>query len=177
VNGRTLLEIDGRPAADVLTGWRREMGLTALPDGLADPALPLGIPVKRVHEAESFRLASPVSTGSDGSLLLGAEAEEGYDIVLMQPHADGNLAAMPHLCSFAADLIETAPNALQGALFIECDTGRQRTGDDSALMAELAGTLGATPFSGWYADGVQGRFLDRRNHHGSRMAAAIVFGR
>ena len=88
--GRTLIEIDGAPAATVYDAWTG--GAIAGTIGVGGSVLasttlfPLGRRVGAVGGVPYYRLAHPATVHPDGSMDLFAEVNEGEELVLM--HGD-----------------------------------------------------------------------------------------
>jgi hypothetical protein len=167
-DGRHLIEIDGRAAREVYAEWAAYVATEPLPT--------FGIPLKRVMETEVFCIVTP-SLAENGDVLLSSAVESGNEVCLMQVDTGAIIMRPAQTCDFAAQMLELDADALQGALVIYDQACRVQVGSSAfEIGSSLQAMLGQAPFFGWFATGEQGRFFDRRNHHGSQMVSALVFG-
>jgi len=181
-SGRTLVEIDGRPAAAVYDAWTGGAIAGALPEGgsvLASTALfPLGRRVGEVGGATYYRLAHPATVHPDGSMDLFADIAEGEELVLMRGEVEALLTRGGRVAADARALADLAPGDVAGALVIFCAgcmlTVRERMDE---VVASLDEGLGGAPFLGCFTFGEQGCFLGGENRHGNLMISVTVFAR
>jgi hypothetical protein len=179
---RTILEIDGKPAAAVYDEWSGGAIAHAMPAGgsvLATTSLhPIGRRVGEVGGVAYYRLAHPESVRADGGLHLFADVAEGDELVLMQGSTDALLTRAGRVAEDALSLAQLSPRDAAGALVIFC-AGCMLTVRDqiSQVVAGLAASLGDAPFLGCFTFGEQGCFVGGENRHGNLMISVTVFAR
>jgi len=180
--GRTLIEIDGRPAAKVYDQWTGGAIAGVMDAGgsvLASTSLfPLGRRVGDVGGAPYYRLAHPATVHPDGSIDLFADIEEGEELVLMHGDVESLLTRAGRVASDARALARLAPDEVAGALVIFC-AGCMLTVRDrlDQVVVGLREGLGGAPFLGSFTFGEQGCFLGGENRHGNLMISVTVFAR
>jgi len=181
-SGRTLHEIDGRPAATVYNDWTRGAITNAMREGggvLGDTSLfPLGRRVGEVGGVPYYRLAHPATVHLDGSIDLFADIVEGDQLVLMEGEIDALLSRAGRVAIDARALANLGPDDIAGALVIFC-AGCMLTVRDrmDQVVAGLQHGLGAAPFLGCFTFGEQGCFVGGENRHGNLMISVTVFAR
>ncbi len=137
-DGRTLYEVDGRPAAEVYNEWTRGKLDTELETGgnvLAKTTLsPLGI-ARNVGAAEMFLLAHPerVDRG-DHSLSLFTEVRKGEKVVLMRSSPAALKQRGANVARRAIDWGRLDTEQLVGAYFIYCGGCLLAIENDAASM-------------------------------------------
>lgn len=176
--GRHLLELDGKPAADVYNEWTHGL-LNGVSEGsrvlMQSTVNPLGRLVSETEGCSEYLLSHPAELSPQRGLQLFTEVSEGERLHLMR----GNLDS---LISRAGRVVETAKQLLpdkhapMGALIVYC-AGCMLTVADR--MPEVVNSIGSEfkqPFLGTFTFGEQGCFLDSTNRHGNLMISAVVFG-
>lgn len=180
--GRTLHEIDGRPAAEVYDAWTQGAIAATLGVGgsvLASTTLaPLGRRVGEVGGVPYYRLAHPATVHPDGAIDLFADIAVGDELVLMQGDVDALLTRAGRVAVDARALARLAPADVAGALVVFCAgcmlTVRERM---DQVVAGLVDGLGGAPFLGGFTFGEQGCFVGGENRHGNLMISVTVFAR
>ncbi len=181
-SGRTLIEIDGRPAAAVYNTWTGGAIEGSLREGgsvLASTTLsPLGRHVGEVGGVPYYRLAHPAAVHPDGSIDLFADIAEGDELVLMAGDIEALLSRAGRVAADARALADLAPDDVAGALVIFC-AGCMLTVRDrmDRVVAGLDEGLGGAPFLGCFTFGEQGCFVGGENRHGNLMISVTVFAR
>jgi len=181
-SGRTLAEIDGRPAAAVYNEWTGGAIAGAMDAGgsvLAHTTLfPLGRRVGEVGGVPYYRLAHPAAVHPDGAIDLFADIAVGDELVLMQGDVDALLSRAGRVAADARALADLAPGDVAGALVIFC-AGCMLTVRDrmDRVVAGLEDGLGGAPFLGSFTFGEQGCFVGGENRHGNLMISVTVFAR
>jgi hypothetical protein len=176
-SGRTIHEIDGRPAAQVYDEWSGGV-LGALPNGGGSAlALTTMTPLGTFRGGEDVRvLLHPEHVDSDGSLRLFANIEEGEEVALMRGSEDALATRATRVVGAARASLELGSTP-SGALVIYCAgcmMAIESRMDEvaSGIDQELAGA----PFLGAFSFGEQGCLVDHGNRHGNLMISAVVFG-
>lgn len=179
-SGRTLIEIDGAPAATVYDAWTHGAITGALPAGgsvLASTTLaPLGRRVGDVGGVPYYRLAHPATVHADGSIELFADIAVGDELVLMHGDVEALLTRAGRVAVDARALARLTPAEVAGALVIFC-AGCMLTVRDrlEQVVDGLRDGLGGAPFLGSFTFGEQGCFVGGENRHGNLMISVTVF--
>ena len=177
--GRTLFEIDGRPAAQVYNEWTGGIIGDYLTGGnvLAATSLyPLGRKVGQVGQVPYYRLSHPDSVTADGALTLFSDIEEGDEIILMSGTRKSLISRAGRVASAALGAGRLTADQVSGALVIYC-AGCMLTVQDEMeeVAAEVREALGGKPFLGAFTFGEQGCFTGGENRHGNLMISVVVF--
>jgi len=177
---RTLLEIDGRPAAEVYNEWV---------DGALSPLLgtggrilnlttlrPLGRVAGYIGEVPYYQLAHPDSVTTAGALTLFADIASGNEIVLMRGTVDSLIARAGRVATSAMEADRADAGAIAGALVVYCAgcmLAVQHRLDE--VVESLREALPGVPFLGIFTFGEQGCFLNSGNRHGNLMISVLLF--
>jgi len=175
---RTILEIDGAPAASVYDQWTGGAIAGALAGGnvLADSTLyPLGRRVGGIGEVAYYRLAHPAVVSQEGALELFARFESGDELVLMQGTHEALVTRAGRVAADALELAGVGPQAVAGALVVLCAgcmlAVRERLAE---VVAGVRAVLGAAPFVVCSTFGEQGCFAGGENRHANLMISVTV---
>lgn len=175
--GRTILELDGQPAAVVYDGWiGGALGATVREGGsiLTRTTLhPLGRKAGEIGGIPYFQLSHPESVTTDGGLTLFSDIAVGDEVVLMRGSQE-SLVTRAGRVARSAVAVATSPPA--GALVIYCAgcmlTVRERMGE---VAMELRNALAGRPFLGGFTFGEQGCLPGGDNRHGNLMISVLIF--
>ena len=175
--GRRLIEIDGRPAADVLHEWSGgavPMAGPAARSILADSTLwPLGRETRPLAGVPFHLLAHPATAHPDGSVDLFADVAGGDRLWQMQGSANSLVARAGRVAEQARDVLG-AP--LGGALVVYCGGCMLAVRDRmDEVRAGIVEALGDVPWIGVFTFGEQGRPVADRSRHGNLMISCTVF--
>lgn len=178
--GRTLYEIDGRPAAEVYNEWTAGSVSEMLPQGGNVLALTTLFPVGRVAGDVAglpyYKLSHPDSVTADGGLTLFSNIEEGETLTLMQGTVESLVSRAGRVTDAAVEAGDFSPDQLVGGLAIYC-AGCMLTVQPK--MDEVAGyirtALNEKPFVGVFTFGEQGCFVANDNAHGNLMISIVAF--
>ncbi len=180
VSGRTIKEINGRPAIEVYSEWT-DGDITASTDGprpiLSESTLwPLGREMATYGDVPYYLLAHPAATGSTGALEMFANVDQGEELTLMTgsirslTERAGRTAALAR----SAGRLEGAP--VSGALMIYCGGCMLAVKDAlDDVTRGVKDALDGAPFVGAFTFGEQGQILKTGNRHGNLMISCIVF--
>ena len=179
--GRTLLEIDGRPAAVVYNEWT---------DGAIDDAFgnsdnnvlgdttmrPLGrqAGVIELHgtSVPYYTLIHPERVTDDKGLTLFADVEEGQTLIMMQ----GTTSSLVRRAGDVAMTAGAGSNPVHGGFVVYCAGCRLAVdGELSDVVDRLNDTLSGQPFIGCFTFGEQGCLLGGENQHGNLMISIGLF--
>ncbi len=122
--GRTLISVDGEPAAAVYDAWTDGAIAAARPAGgniLASTTLfPIGRRVGELAGVAYYRLAHPESVTPEGALRLFADVAVGDELVLMRGTSEALRTRAGRVAADALALARLRPNEAAGALVIFC---------------------------------------------------------
>lgn len=177
-HGRRLLEIDGRPAAEVYRQWCGHAIDQQAADRagfLVDSALaPLGRKLSDHEGIESFLMAHPAGFGPDGSLDVFADVIVGEELHLMTGSRDSLVHRAGRIARQCRDGL--AQGVPAGALVVYCGgcmmAVRERM---SEVVSGLNASLGGAPFLGLFTFGEQGEILDHGARHANLMISCTAF--
>ncbi|MBT4329187.1 MAG: hypothetical protein HOD58_04585 [Gammaproteobacteria bacterium] len=178
--GRTLMEIDGRPAAEVYNEWTEGAITEMLPEGgnvLALTTLfPLGRVVEEVGGLPYYKLSHPDGVTADGGLTLFSNLEEGETLTLMQGTIDSLVSRAGRVTEAAVEAGDFKSEQLIGGLAIYCAgcmlTVQPKMDEVSGYIREA---LNDQPFVGVFTFGEQGCFIANDNAHGNLMISIVAF--
>lgn len=176
--GRTVLAIDGAPAAEVYHRWTDGRIGTAPATILAESTwAPLARSVGAVEGVPFWLLAHPAHVTDDGALALFAEMPEGTELALMAGTEAGLIGRIGRVAREAMESAELTPAEVRGALAIYCAgcmlAVRPRM---EQVVSELRAALPDAPFLGVFTFGEQGQSVAGVNLHGNLMISVVVFG-
>lgn len=180
-DGRTLFEIDGRPAARVYNEWTNGLIADLLPQGgsmvPAASFTPLGRAVSQVGGVSFFQLSYPAEALPGEALLIFTEVNQGDEVVLMRGDRESLVSRAGRVATVALDAAPFPAEEIQGALTLFC-TGCMLVVQDRLddIAENLRTSLHGVPFLGAFTLGEQGCFLGGENRHGNLMIAVLVFG-
>ena len=180
VEGRRLVTLDHRPAAEVYLGW---LGLP-LPEGGIGPEgwpvmgqatqAPLGQVSSHISGVPFHVLSHPAVIHADGSITLFADLTEGARCWMMQTTGD---ALVSRAASVARSAAGAAGGRILGGLLVFCAgcmfAVEHRVDEIGRAVSEA---LGGAPFLGVFSFGEQGCNGDLEAVHGNLMMSCTVFG-
>lgn len=178
--GRTLMEIDGRPAAEVYNEWTDGSIAEMLPEGgnvLALTTLyPLGRVVGEVAGLPYYKLSHPDGVTAEGGLTLFSNIEEGEVLTLMRGTVDSLVSRAGRVTDAAVEAGDFTPDQLVGGLAIYCAgcmlTVQPKMDEVSGYIREA---LNGQPYVGVFTFGEQGCFVANDNAHGNLMISIVAF--
>lgn len=179
--GRRIVEIGGRPAADVYNEWTGG----AIGDLLGRDAVvlersnlhPLGRRIADVGGEPYFVLSHPETIGADGTMTVFTDINVGEELVCMTGDRANLVDRAGRVAAAARDAEEFAREDIIGSLVIFCAGCMMTVGDEMAeAQAKIRAELGpATPFIGAFTFGEQGFMADGENRHGNLMISVMHF--
>lgn len=182
-DGRTVLEIDGKPAMDVYQDWTGE-AVALAPDGtdaqmiLSDSTLwPLGRKMSEVANVPHYLLAHPAVGKTNGEIDLFATVQEGESLTQMTGTIQSLTSRAGRVAALARETGPATRDGIAGALMIYCGGCMLTVRDDLDVVVNGVGhALGGAPFLGAFTFGEQGAMLGAGNRHGNLMISCVVFG-
>jgi hypothetical protein len=180
-SGRTIHEIDGKPAAVVYDAWTGGILGDQITGGnvLARTTLaPLGRQIGAVMGVPYFCLVHPDAVTSDSGLSLFARVSEGDELILMQGTTEGLQERAGRVAQAALEQAGWRPSQVAGALVIFC-AGCMLTVRDQmpAVVDSLKRALPGVPFLGAFTFGEQGCLMGGENRHGNLMISVTLLER
>ncbi len=178
---RTILELDGRKAADVYNDWLDNSLADLLPTGgnlMQRTALhPLGRVAGLIGEIPYFQLSHPSTMTREGGLTLFSGIALKEEVWLMQGTLEGLVKRAERAARSAVNSLSPLQGRISGAMVIFCAgcmfIVRDRMND---VVAGLRRGLGDdVPFLGAFTFGEQGCFVGGENRHGNFMVSLLVF--
>ena len=178
--GRALLEIDDRPAREVLSEWTDGAVMAARGGDVsilgASSWTPLGRETERVAGVPFHLLAHPALARADGAIELFAALREGETLHQMRGSPDSLATRAGRLARMVAEH-DRMEGAVAGALVVFCGGSMLGMRDRmDEVVVGLRDALGATPFLGVFSFGEQGASLGGENLHGNLMISCTAFG-
>ena len=185
--GRNLLELDGRPAAEVYNEWTqqhiaefmRSHAPAAQRNILAASSIyPLGrlLGYPDDYSEPFFQLMHPNEVLPDLGLNLFAEVTEGDTLTLMAGTHENLQTRIANAALHCTKGRGIEPSEIRGALVIFC-AGCMLTiqSDMDKACRNLSRALGGCPFVGAHCFGEQGEFPACGSKHGNLMFGTVVF--
>ncbi len=178
--GRTIQEIDSRPAAEVYNEWTGGSIAEVLETGgnvLALTTLnPIGRVVGKTGGVPYYKLSHPDGVTPEGGLSLFSEISVGDKLVLMHGSRESLINRAGRTANSAITSGDFSTESVAGALVIYC-AGCMLTiqQDMDAVASEVNKALGGKPFIGIFTFGEQGCFLGNENTHGNLMISVVAF--
>jgi hypothetical protein len=176
-SGRTILTIDGEPAAAVYDRWTGGVLGGARQGGgnvLALTTLtPLGRVVQDVGGIPYYQLSHPNQVTPEGGLTLFSDIATGDEVVLMRGSPETLVTRAGRVAHSALGDGTSTP---AGALVIYC-AGCMLTvrGRMDEVSAAVRSALGGRPFLGCFTFGEQGCLPGGNNRHGNLMISVLAF--
>lgn len=180
--GRTIYEINHRPAADVYNEWTDGVITDHLGGGniLAPSTLyPLGRKAIWTRSATFYQLSHPRAVVENHALSLFTRVEPGEKIILMESSARELIYRVNRITSRALAGISAPDRQVAGALIIYCAGCMSAVKNEiQELTRQFSEELEGQPFLGLFTFGEQGCALLRgENSHANLMMSIIVFER
>lgn len=179
-DGRTVFEIDKRPASEVYNEWlegQLHQTLEAQTKIFPETTLtPLGRKVLNNSFLESYYLAHPSIITPEGGLTLFADMQEGQELILMRSSKADLITRSGLVAQFALKKGKITPQQVAGSLLIYCAGCMITIEEDlEEVVNRINISLGGTPFLGIFTLGEQGCFRPSENYHGNLMTSIVVF--
>lgn len=180
-DGRTLMSIDYKPAAEVYNQWSGGEFTHYLPQGgnvlSATSLFPLGRVVGYTGAVPYYRLSHPDGIGADGSMRLFSEIEKGDVVSLMKGTKSSLLTRAGRVVQTALDQSK-GDDEIAAALVVYCAGCMLTVKDDmQEVVNSINDSLDGKPFIGIFTFGEQGYFSGGENCHGNLMISASVWAK
>ncbi len=178
-SGRSVRQIDGRPAAQVYAEWTG--GRIDMPDvdrrSILAPAtlFPLGRLSHHLDGIPFHLLAHPAVAHADGTLDFFADLKTGQDVWLMEGTQESLVNRAARIASLSRE--QLTGGDIGGALMIYCGGCMLAIEHRIEEVAQgVSEALDGAPFLGVFSFGEQGETLNGRFEHGNLMISCITFG-
>lgn len=174
-DGRTICEIDGKPAAEVYSAWTSGLIDPAVPGMIlaASTPCPLGRIAGESHGVPSFVLSHPAGVEPGGGISLFTDVSAGDRVILMRGSSD---SLVKRAGLVARDALGGSANGCSGGLIIYCGGCMLHVRDRmTEVVGEVIQALPGAPFLGAFTFGEQGEIVDSCNRHGNLMVSALTF--
>ncbi|MFX1519761.1 MAG: FIST signal transduction protein [Promethearchaeota archaeon] len=170
--GRTLYEIDGRPAAEVYSDWTGK-SLDSIKGGqiLSESFFePFGVPVKN-----DYRIVHMINVGDDRSITSAAVINEGEEVFLMNSKPNILIEETNKLFKRALEVGKiTTPGF---GILVHCAGRRLALGDKiQQVVGQVKSNLPDAPFIGFNAFGEQACTFEAGAMHCNLVQSAAVVG-
>ncbi|MDD1780718.1 FIST C-terminal domain-containing protein [Enterovibrio sp. ZSDZ35] len=178
VAGRTLLELDGKPAALVYADWyREETGLVIDNNALfAESTLfPLGRQTGEIHSMPYYTLSHPAVVSKDNGIEMFSTIQEGETVHLMSGTTEMLVSRAGRVVDSANehDSLKRTPI---GGIAIYCAGCMLHVKDAlHDVAANMSLSMHEAPFICPFTFGEQGQFLGGEIAHGNLMISAVLF--
>lgn len=178
--GRELIEIDGRPAAEVYDEWTKGLISDTLKSGgniLSQATLhPLGRIAGDVGGVPYYQLSHPYGITENAALTLFTDIVPGDEVVLMRGTEDSLISRVGRVASSTLSTYSASPENVAGALIIYCAGCMLNIQDHrDEVVRGLREALPGIPFLGAFTFGEQGCFVGGENRHGNLMISVLLF--
>lgn len=180
--GRTLQQLDGRPASEVLNEWLDGSVADQVRGGgniLAQTALrPLGIRCESATGAHWLTIHPAHINAADGSVALFACAEPGQTLQVMSGSAADLTAVLGDLCTESLNRAGLTPELVRVGILIYCAGCAGAIGGalNAGLREQLAERLGGAPLLGMCTFGEQGYVPGFGNCHQDLSVSLLLIG-
>lgn len=182
-DGRTVYEIDGKPAALVYNGWAKQivdLNTASLPVNVLGSSTlsPLGIAVGEVGGIPYFNLAHPESYTEDLALTFFCEVTEGQSLTLMSGSIDNIISRPGRVANEAIYNSDHEDSEVIGGLMVFCGgclLAVEARADE--ITEPLNQNMLNQPYLGCFTFGEQGCLMGGENRHGNLMISVTVFKR
>jgi hypothetical protein len=178
-SGRSLISIEGQPAAEVYNEWA-DGAIDGVPPGdniLAESTLsPLGVKVGEINDLPYYRLIHPARIEAGGTISLFSEVEVNTRVEIFGGSKSSILHRAGRVAHAAAHRDGDGEQPVVGALITFCAGCLLSVRDDvSVVVDSITNELPGVPFVGQFTFGEQGAFPGGENRHGNLMISAVLF--
>ena len=178
LKGRTLLELDGEPAAQVYAKWYLEAAGEPLDNEhifTCSSLYPLGRQKGEIHGIPYFSLSHPASVSKEGGINMFCTIEEGEKVHLMSGTKEMILSRASRVVDSANehDMNMSAPI---GGILIYCAGCMFHIKDKlQEIVKNMNVSMQNAPFICPFTFGEQGQFLGGEIAHGNLMISTVLF--
>lgn len=181
--GRTVHEIDGKPAALVYNSWANQLidvNTASLPVNVLGSSTlsPLGMAVGEVSGIPYYNLAHPESYTEELALTFFCEVPEGQSLTLMSGSIDNIISRPGRVANEAIHNSSLEDSEVIGGLVVFCGGCLLAVEPRANEICEpLNQSMLNQPYLGCFTFGEQGCLSGGENRHGNLMISVTVFKR
>lgn len=181
VSGRTILELDHQPAAEVYGQWLDQDNFATQHKGgsilTVSTFNPLGRVSGHLGGVDIYTLSHPEAVTDEGGLSVFTDIALGDELHFMEGESRMLINRGSRVCRFAQDLADIQPDDLQGGILVYCGGCMLgvRNGLEK-LQKDVKDAMNGKPFITAFTFGEQGQVLAGINSHGNLMVSALVWG-
>lgn len=184
-NGREVLEIDHRPAAEVYnehTGNLFSNEIVTRPTNiLAKSTLcPIGRKVELLHNTSYFKLSHPSLITEGKGLVTFTDIDVGESLYSMRGHLDFIIDRSMRVIDQALNIGGLKKSDVSGILMSFCAGCRLALGEDITKVYEKINNdflNSSIPFLSFFSFGEQGQICNKKSVHGNLMISVLAFSR
>lgn len=179
-NGRTVFEIDGRPAAEVYDKWLDNALQEYLKNGesvLGATALtPLGVVRGKMAGMDAIVVVHPERVVlPEKALSLFAKVEVGEELVLMHSYKAALISQGGNAAKRALRMAKVDAGQLDGAVLVYCAGCMLAIKDEvPEMLKHFESEVGTIPYLAVFTFGEQGQVIPRRLDHGNLMTSVLL---
>ncbi|WP_036831027.1 FIST signal transduction protein [Photobacterium sanctipauli] len=179
VNGRELVELDGKPAIDVYQQWIGQKFEDKNSIVSKSSLNPLGRIAGKVHDLPYFKLAHPLKVTENDGIELFATIEEGERLFFMEGTEERLVSRAGRVVDSAFDIGSNSRELDPiGGITIYCAGCMRRVQSRMDQVAQFVNkAMHHAPFVCPFTFGEQGQFVGGENAHGNLMISAVLFHR
>ncbi|MFD2176629.1 FIST signal transduction protein [Veronia pacifica] len=178
VDGREVVELDHRPAADVYREWYREITRKEIHDESIfkqSTLFPLGRQTGTIHGIPYFALSHPSAVSERGGIEMFTNIDVGETVYLMSGTRQMLVTRAGRVLRSACGYKENNVKPI-GGLAIYCAGCMLLIKDQlHEVASQMHKTMKGSPFACAFTFGEQGQFLCGELAHGNLMISAVVF--
>ncbi|MEZ8142472.1 hypothetical protein A1OO_08135 [Enterovibrio norvegicus FF-33] len=178
IDGRTLLELNGQPAAEVYANWfQSATGRVIDNDDLfaQSTLFPLGRQTGIIHGMPYYTLSHPASVSEDGGIQMFCNLGEGETVHFMSGTTEMLVSRAGRVVDSANDH-DKNPRDPIGGIAIYCAGCMLHVRDSlNDVAANMSLSMHQAPFICPFTFGEQGQFLGGEIAHGNLMISAVLF--
>jgi hypothetical protein len=175
--GRQLMEIDGRPAAQVYAQWTGNVIDPASAGMILQQSTPFPL-ARRVGAfagVDEFLLSHPATVEPDASMTLFTDVSEGEVLRLMTGSRESLIKRAGQVIKDAYLALPDPDSKIAGGLVIYCAGCMLAVSDElDAIATSMKTAFGGAPFLAPFTFGEQGALVSSGNRHGNLMIAATA---
>lgn len=180
--GRRILEIEGKPAADVFERWTegsiRRPTTGSINILMASALTPLGRQVGALRDMPVYTLSHPETICADGSLTLFTRVAVGDELVFMKGTTGTLVNRASSVLRSASRYADLDPAQIKAMVMYYCGGCMLQVRDRlDEIQASLKRTAPGVPLVVGFTFGEQGVMSQGPVQHGNLMISSIVFGR
>ena len=176
---RRVIEIDGKPAAEVYSRWT-DGDVPAAAAGMIlarSTPTPLGRVAGELNSVPMFVLSHPSVIGPGGDLSLFTDIAEGDQVHLMRGSPESLVKRAGLVVNDARANGGWQAGQTAGGLVIYCGGCMLHVRESMDEVADqITAAMDGAPFLGAFTFGEQGSIIDSCNRHGNLMISALTFG-